>query len=589
MADRDQNKNAGAAGVRTISDAIENAVSFNPGEVEGPCPVLPLGACGGIYFYLSPRGELRVLAARAHTAAELESLFDGILVWARAAFPRFDRSGRNVVGYELDELRQWLFREASEVGYFDADRDLRGPGAWRDEDGGLVLHCGDEVLFRDAWVPAGDKLGDGIIYPATAPVPRPADTPAAARAGVELIEFLSCWRWRAPCLAGRLWAGWIACAMVCGALRWRPHVLVAGGPGTGKTTLEGLAEGLLGPGGSERSADASPAGVRNKLSGAAKAVLLDEVENDPLNMRPKQIIELARIASTDGQGHVVRGSPEQRAIAQHIRAAFYFTAVLHPALLPQDASRITVLELDPIDADTMDQARIEETIAELIGLAPALRARMIQGWSRFNHNLQTYRAVLISAGCDSRQADQYSALLAAADVLTSDAATDAETAAAIVAELRPLEILPPDDLDADHWRCWAHLCSSWIEIAYLEGGSKRMAIGEVLRRVLTLGGQDYLRALRMNGIAIVDRDGTRHVVVANQHRALDSIFAGTQWHSGVWRQSLQRLPDATTGPPIKFGGYKARGTWLVAARLVELSETDDADNRPDGDEELADG
>jgi hypothetical protein len=46
-------------------------------------------------------------------------------------------------------------------------------------------------------------------------------------------EFLSCWRWRAPCLAGRLWAGWIACAMVCGALRWRPHVLVAGGPGTG--------------------------------------------------------------------------------------------------------------------------------------------------------------------------------------------------------------------------------------------------------------------------------------------------------------------------------------------------------------------
>ena len=54
--------------------------------------------------------------------------------------------------------------------------------------------------------------------------------------GEMILDLAARFRWSKPGSAA-LAAGWAALAPVCGALRWRPHIWLAGGPGSGKSTV----------------------------------------------------------------------------------------------------------------------------------------------------------------------------------------------------------------------------------------------------------------------------------------------------------------------------------------------------------------
>ena len=97
------------------------------------------------------------------------------------------------------------------------------------------------------------------------------------------------------------------CALVVGALRWRPHVLVTGAAGTGKTTLEKLVDDLLGWIALSVSAP-TEAGIRQLLTGAARPVIIDEMETENAE-QARRVIGLMRLASTGSRSAVVRGAP----------------------------------------------------------------------------------------------------------------------------------------------------------------------------------------------------------------------------------------------------------------------------------------
>ena len=150
-------------------------------EETAACPMTVLGCRGRVAFYLSAMGELWALRGGEHTAANLEMLFSGDIAWIMQAFP-----GTKKGDYSLSELRSWLFALAKRRGFFDPDRDLRGPGAWLDKRNRLILHCGDAVLIDGAWRDSGFDL-DGIVYsraPAEArPAPTAAPGPRKSRSG----------------------------------------------------------------------------------------------------------------------------------------------------------------------------------------------------------------------------------------------------------------------------------------------------------------------------------------------------------------------------------------------------------------------
>ena len=366
------------AGDERVRAAIEAAEPIDPdapgdtGRTPEPCPVRPLGQNDGAYSYLSPAGDLRTLRYNEHTKAGIASLFGERIDYLSLRWPRYAKSDapqRRKIGWDEVAAREWLFGESHKFGFLEPNRAVRGPGVWTNGQAGLIVHCGDFILVpatsresSEFVAPAGDtgagadlphipgyrwmKAGlvmDGAVYPAGPPVQRPSDTAATDEEIRQLLDFLGNWAWLRPKLDPRLLLGWIGCALVVGALRWRPHVLVTGAAGTGKTTLEKLVDDLLGWIALSVSAP-TEAGIRQLLAGAARPIIIDEMETENAE-QARRVIGLMRLASTGSRSAVVRGSAEGRATQWPIRASFFVSSILHVDFKQQDRSRICRLEL----------------------------------------------------------------------------------------------------------------------------------------------------------------------------------------------------------------------------------------------------
>ena len=450
-------------------------------EMLSSCPVLPLGQRKGLYFYISSKGEVRELRDTAHRWQGITSLFDGELDWLFEHFP-IKTEDDGVKGWKERKAATWLMRQCARRGLFDPSHGLRGPGVWRGRDDRLIVHCGDAIFDGEEWRDAGCEI-DGIHYPAYPAEPRPDfANPATAEDAAYLHDHLEMWAWRNPPGATRLVHGWLMCAMICGALDWRPHVWISGDIATGKSALEKLLTAAIG--GKRciwRASDVTEAGVRQGLDGAAKAVLLDEIEPKGGSNKVQRVVELARLASTDDQGAVVRGSAEGLARGWHIRSCFYFTSVIHAPLKPADKKRICVIDLDPLPSaddpgvvrQALHQARERTRL-----MAPGMRARIILGWRRMLKNIATYDLAMGSLGQSARHADQLGTILAAHDTALYDDPVSLEHAIQRVEGIGVENYVSEPD-ESGHADCLAYLLSSMLPVDFAAGGNTKMTVGEL--------------------------------------------------------------------------------------------------------------
>src|SRR3546814_10759108 len=80
---------------------------------------------------------------------------------------------------------------------------------------------------------------------------------------------------------GWLLAGWIAIAVICGALNWRPHVWLTGSSGSGKSwLLDNVIRPLIGAIAVYCQSNSTEAGIRQTLATDARPVLFDEAESE---------------------------------------------------------------------------------------------------------------------------------------------------------------------------------------------------------------------------------------------------------------------------------------------------------------------
>ncbi len=544
----------------------------------GPCPVQCLGHDGGRFFYITPSGQFRELAARQHRESDIDALFDGDPAWPQTAFPKYSAEGRH---YHEGDIRRYLMRQCAAQGLFDPARFLRGPGVWRTEDGGLIVHAGDKLLVDGHWYDAGKGIGD-FIYPAYPGEMRPAAKPATVEDAAALHKLLETWNWRAPAEAPRLLLGWIAQGYIPGALDWRSHVWTTGDKHTGKSWLANLLIGLLGTL-TLHASDASAAGVRQALAGAARPVILDEIEQDPSNTRARDVVTLARLCSTEGQGPVLRGSTEGKARKWPMRACVSFSSIYYPDFLPQDAARICVLELDKMDVDPAVSQDALKRIERMGRLGPRFYGRMIQGWPRLVPNLEAFEAAIASSGRRSRLLVQLGTLLACAEILLSDEVIPLKKAVDFVGQMDIAAIA--DKHPEEGWElCQNHLYSS---VAPDWRMGQRETIGQILERAVGPGEYEIRNDLKALGLKLIADDlrdwmqQQTHTVwlgIAHHHRGLEQIFANSQWGDGVWVQAFKRAPGARTPDrPFYFAGARSRAVLLPfrsvnKGHVVELED-----------------
>jgi energy-coupling factor transporter ATP-binding protein EcfA2 len=536
------------------------------------CPITPLGQRNGVYYFLARSGEIREVRPRDMSVLGLLSLFDGDGAWLVDNHPKLDRKDKPTGEIDATGAGAALIRRAAAAGLWRIDTAKRSLGVWRDGTA-IVAHCGDRLLIFD-----GNKVVDahsGVVRSSAVYVAAPAIAePAAVAAGKAEAASLygaikSLWKFGAPHLP-RLLLGFIALGMLGAAPSWRVHILLIGKRGSGKSTLLNLMMAALGPQANYTN-DPTEAGLRELLSDEARAIVFDEAGSrggEEKTLRVDAIIGLLRRMAGDEGARSIRGTGSgARQFSMAGSAAL--AAVNAPTLDAQDRSRI--LEIEMLAADPSNKSAVEQAIAATEERSPALRRRALEGWPRFNDNLQVYRQALIEAQCDARQADQLGTLLAAASMMLADDAIDSDSATLLVERLGPVirSYREEDEELSNARRCLGALMTAQIE--HWKGGSKS-TIGRLVQLARDPSCGSERQALRVYGLRLeTNLDGRHELWIANQHGGLDRIFGGTAWADGGWRRALEQLGgDVVAGDlPRQFDGHKSRFIVLPEGYLPE--------------------
>jgi len=544
----------------------------DPARFDNP-PVAPIGTADGKYWVFQANGELRGLPAKdLGSSPTLLALFDADVAWLSSRFPAFDREGNPTGWFSTKHVNAWLVSECARHGLFDPDVPQRGVGVWR-AGSAMVLHTGRQVRHVAADGQVTERNAGfaawGALWPRRAAVPPPGD-PAPLEHAHWLLGLLQRWTWERSGEAGVFLGLWAA-GLLGAAIRWRPHALVVGGAGTGKSSLMeiyALASPLA-----FASNDFTEPGLRQSLSGRAAPLVLDEAEGDmDGQFKMQKVIELLRRVSGGEGARTVKGSPGGAAQVFSVTSAAVLGAILPPPLLPQDASRITRLDLWPRAEDSDALGLPDEAERDLLATrAPGLWGRALAGLPRFHDNFVAIRTAILAHGCAPRLADQIGTILAARDMMLSDRPSDPRAAIDSI----PWLIVTAAEAAADDGphAALAHLLASPSEITH---GGEKPSIGRLVHQAL----HDQVpiearRQLGEHGLRVAPMlagvPGSTVLYVANAHPRLTRIFEGTQWNSGRWRDDLRRLPGAMNPPnPERIGHSKVRCTAIPAALLPPL-------------------
>lgn len=569
------------ANVLRIEKNPEESDETPRGEIN-PAPGFfrPLGHDRGTCFFLTDRGRQVLAFQQAELASKPRLFLLAPLAYWEREFP--SKSGFS--GAAVDQAVDYLTRACLQAGVFRPDA-VRGRGVWWEEPGTVIVHAGGVLLVNGVETALMAGPGSAIYEARVALDMRVAlADPLSASEGATLYRWALSLPWEEAreradggrvALDGTLLAGWIVCALAAGALEWRPHAFVTGPSGTGKSqVVMKTVRALLGGFGLRlKSAEASAAGVRQRLGPDALAVTWDEAEADTQGAarRIQDMLALMRIASSADDAEVVKGGGNGIAVGYQMRSAFLCAAVRVPMVQRADQSRITVLNLR--HTTEQDQQRFrEETLEAMVDLlepswAARLRARVLSRVSDLRANARVFGVAVSQRLGDARLGDQYGALLAGAYLLLRDGVVDATAARRWIDQQ---EWLGAEALaeESDEGNLLAALLESRVQV-----GAERERHDFSLGELVAVAAGGFHRAVTAAvAAAELGRYGLRieqsMLLVSNTHRGVARLLEGTVYAVG-WAGVLRRLAGATAAPPLYYGGVKSRGTAIPLERVLE--------------------
>jgi len=402
-------------------------------------PVRPLGKKKSVLYFMDPNDEFVELSAtKLSQQGEIDNLFGSALGYLWSFYGKQSSNGELRIKYE--DVRRHLIgacgRIVGRTGLFDPMRKVRGRGAWRTEGGVLVLHLGSRL-----WIGGQEhELGEyeGHVYARDVDLSPPAASDAfsddlaalffdAGQLEGEdpskiparwLLKAMRTWNWKRPDLDPLLVLGYVVCVFMGAALKWRPAIYPIGDKASGKSSLLALIKSVLG----DRLmdlADPSGPGIYQSLGLAAIGVWADEFEQEgesASDARAASVMRLARYAS-DGK-NVVRGGAEGVPTNYQARGTFGFTGINPPPMKPAELSRLAMPMLQKLPDASAKAPELTQTLGDELGRH--LLRRIVDQWAQWPDVLTAWRGVLLSHGHDSRAADTFGTLLAAAHLVLND-------------------------------------------------------------------------------------------------------------------------------------------------------------------------
>lgn len=570
---------------------------------DDPCPVQALGDLDGQYYFLDPIGQVRRFSARElGNPQSMIGLFRND-AWLRRKFKvekeykkENGEKGTIVVDFHTKAASRHMIHLASSKGLFDDSVKFRRPGIWKTEDGQPVVHCGDEILMEDRWLPAGTRTGKQIWVAAGA-TPRPA-APCDHRVAAQLQQDLQnfwCYRNQAGPIAllGLLYSGYL-----CGALDWRCNGFVTGGTGSGKSSLRRVIRAAWPV--HDYSNDTSKAGMEQTVAGRAIPAIIDE-SNDRNRSSGRDLVDIVLSASGDEGTKLARGTSDGKGRSSEVISSVIMFSINAPDLEPQHLNRFVMIDLGGPEAGADYSAEHRQVAAFAAEHARALWGRAISSYDRYVECLKLFRGALRERGCDPREMDGKGALLAGWYVLTHEGLPDEMDLRVGVAALGDFIVSTEESsMDDGPRRALQHLLTSHVQ---LHRSSEKEPVGVLLDRAYGMDPEHTPSAasaiLANNGIKPVrkcsvppekwkpgeqctcaqcwDADRQRPAPrigrgdglwIANRNPELERLFKDTPFDGGRWRQELRRLPTAaSSGKSVRIGGGSGYALFLERSVL----------------------
>lgn len=538
--------------------------------------VIPLGYDRGVYFYYSTATrQVTALKPPDHTRPHFSGIASAAHYW-EPRYPEF----QSKTGFNWSALADHMMERCRDRGIYDPSR-LRGRGAWVDICGPL-LHIGENLIIdgkiTDLVVPESK-----YIYEAA---PRLIDNiadPLDNKTAHWLIRVCELLRWERKA-SGRLLAGWIAIAPICGALQWRPSIWVTAAATAGKSwvfqqiilaSLQKFSLPVL--------SKTTEAGIREAIGCDAIPVIFDEAEREDAAsaIRMQAVLDLMRQSSSETSASIIKGTGNVSGPKRYrVRSCFAFQSINVSLLHHADESRVTVLALRDHSISTdIAFADLELTVRERITpeFSAGLIARSVSLIPQIRENAETFaRAIAVGLG-SRRLGDQLGTLLAGAYSLHSTGLISAEDAASYIAREDWAEESPHDD-EKDEYRCLQHLMTCRVRLDHGEVPVSRLIESylctDIERPIGLVSAAAADQALRDIGLRISTRsrsDSREGLFVAVNYPPLRRALAGTPWDVSYWA-SLARLPGAESGRGVEArfarGLRNMRATWLPISILA---------------------
>lgn len=481
-------------------------------------------------------------------------------------------------GIEKKAAMDWLVRGCNKAGIYDAGSRIRGRGAWVDNKR-MVFHHGGH-LSVDSKATHITDIRSRFVYELSHSLPDPADDALTDAEGQKLLDLAGMFRWSKPGSAALL-PGWVALAPLCGALRWRPHVWLTGGPGSGKSTvLEKFVHPLMNGVEIYAQGNSTEAGIRQTLKSDALPVLFDETESNEEKdaLRVQNVLSLIRQASTESHAKTYKGTAGGDALSFHIRSMFCLSSIQVTLKQQADVERMTKLALrskrEGVQADDA-WPKLKEALYVLERdetLAARLFRRSIDLLPVTLKNIEVFAAVAAKAFGSQRDGDQYGTLIAGTWSLISRELVTPEQARELIDRYDWSEHMDGMDDDESN-RVYAALMEAHIRV----NGGQTLTVYELVRVAMgnVLEGLDIITPGPAD--ALLQRYGMRvkggFLCTSNKSDQLRLLMKNTTYSADL-RGAFLRVPGASRldNKTIRIGGVECKAVGLPLPEIkVEQS------------------
>lgn len=291
-----------------------------------------LGYNNSSYFYMSSENQQIVtLTAKEHNRSGLRQLFANRSYWLK----NYPIESDDDIKVDWERACEELMFKCHQAGIFDPSQ-VRGIGVWQDgdkyciNDGSQVINANQNSIFHYQ-----KNVKFDYSFRKTNP-----DNMIQLLSAFQNLEYKNKNDYF-------YLSAWYIQAQIFSVLPWRFHIWVTGSAGSGKSTilkwLHGLSMNNI------LTNNTTAAGIRQEIKSNACSIIYDESE--ATEEKTRQVINLAREMSSNGDFKALRGSVSGNSISHNTQCVMCFGSVQIDLEKQTDRSRMFVIEM----ATTLDQ------------------------------------------------------------------------------------------------------------------------------------------------------------------------------------------------------------------------------------------